>query len=68
MGEDRFEAATDGFGGVTLGCALLAAAQSAEVPLHSFHAYFLRAVPEDRPTELAVERLRDGRRFSHRRV
>jgi acyl-CoA thioesterase-2 len=68
LGEDRFEAATDGFGGVTLGCALLAAAQSAPVPLHSFHAYFLRAVPGDRPTELAVERLRDGRRFSHRRV
>jgi acyl-CoA thioesterase-2 len=68
VGEDRFEARLDGFGGVTLGCAALAAALTSERPLHSLHTYFLRAVPLDRPVMLAVERVRDGRRFSHRRV
>jgi len=67
-GEDRFAARGDGFGGVTLGRAALAAALSTDRALHSLHSYFLRAVPIDRPVELAVERLRDGRRFSHRRV
>ena len=67
-GEDRFTARVDGFGGVTLGCAALAAALTTERTLHSLHTYFLRAVPIDRPVELAVERVRDGRRFSHRRV
>jgi acyl-CoA thioesterase-2 len=67
-GDDRFTARLDGFGGVTLGCAVLAAALASERALHSFHAYFLRAVPTDHPVVFAVERLRDGRRFSHRRV
>jgi acyl-CoA thioesterase-2 len=68
VADDRFQTRLDGFGGVTLGCATLAAALTVERPLHSFHAYFLRAVPSERPVTLAVERLRDGRRFSHRRV
>jgi acyl-CoA thioesterase-2 len=68
VGEDRFAARGDGFGGVTLGCATLAAALSTDRALHSLHSYFLRAVPLDRPLELVVERMRDGRRFSHRRV
>ena len=67
-GEDRFTARGDGFGGVTLGCAALAAALTSARALHSLHTYFLRGVPIDRPVELVVERLRDGRRFSHRRV
>ena len=67
-GPDRFTTRLDGFGGVTLGCATLSAALTTDRPLHSLHAYFLRGVPVDREIELAVERLRDGRRFSHRRV
>jgi len=68
-GEDRFAAQLDGFGGITLACALLATARTAApLPLHSFHAYFLRAVPTERPAEIVVERLRDGRRFRHRRT
>jgi acyl-CoA thioesterase-2 len=54
---------------VTLGCATLAAARTcAGRSLASLHTYFLRAVPIDRSVTLRVERLRDGRRFSHRRV
>jgi acyl-CoA thioesterase-2 len=68
VADDRFETRLDGFGGVTLGCAALAAALTTDRALHSLHTYFLRAVPVDRPVELSVERLRDGRRFSHRRA
>lgn len=69
IGEDRFRARLDGFGGITLGCATLAASRSCpERALCSSHAYFLRPVPSDRPVDLVVERVRDGRRFAHRRV
>jgi acyl-CoA thioesterase-2 len=67
-GDDLFRARLPGFGGVTLGCATLAAARSTDLALHSLHVYFLRAVPTDRPALLAVLRVRDGRRFAHRRV
>jgi len=68
-GEDRFRARLPGFGGVTLGCAALAAARStASLALHSLHVYFLRAVPTSEPALLRVTRVRDGRRFAHRRV
>ncbi len=67
-GEDAFHAQLPGFGGVTLGCATLAAARTTPLSLHSLHVYFLRAVPTDRPTLLRVSRVRDGRRFAHRRV
>jgi acyl-CoA thioesterase II len=54
---------------VTLGCATLAAARTCnEKALHSLHMYFFRPVPTEQPVELAVERVRDGRRFAHRRV
>jgi len=69
VGEDRFRANLDGFGGVTIGCATVAASRTcSERALSSFHTYFLRPVPTDRPVELAVERIRDGRRLAHRRV
>jgi acyl-CoA thioesterase II len=68
VGGDRFTARLDGFGGVTLGCATLAAALSTDRALHALHAWFLRPVPVDRPVELVVERVRDGRRFAQRRV
>jgi len=67
-GDGVFRAFLPGFGGVTLGCATLLAARSSALSLHSLHVYFLRAVPTDRPAELVVSRVRDGRRFAHRRV
>ena len=69
IGDDCFRTALPGFGGVTLGCATRAAALTCrERALHSLHTYFLRPVPPGATVELAVERLRDGRRFAHRRV
>jgi len=69
VGEDTFGARLDGFGAVTLGCATLAAARTCpERFLHSLHMYFLRPVVPEQRVELAVERVRDGRRFAHRRV
>jgi acyl-CoA thioesterase-2 len=68
-GTDRFTAVLEGFGGITLGCAALAAARTCpERTLHSLHTYFLRPVLPGATVELVVERLRDGRRFAHRRV
>jgi len=67
-GDDRYLARLPGFGGVTLGCATLAAARTTELSLHSLHVYFLRAVPRTEPALLRVSRVRDGRRFAHRRV
>jgi acyl-CoA thioesterase-2 len=67
-GEDRYRAELPGFGGVTLGCATLAAARSTSLALHSLHVYFLRPVPPERPSTLQVSRVRDGRRFALRRV
>ena len=64
-----FTAELDGFGGFTVGCATLAAARSVEgLGLHSIHTCFLRPVRTDRPTELRVEALSNGRRFARRRV
>lgn len=66
---DRFRAALDGFGGTTLGCAARAAASTCEErSLISLHSFFLRPVLPDTRAELHVERVRDGRRFAHRRV
>jgi len=67
-GDGVFRALLPGFGGITLGCATLLAARTSALSLHSLHVYFLRAVPMDRPAELVVSRVRDGRRFAQRRV
>lgn len=58
------------FGGQVLGQALAAAAQTVPVerPVHSLHAYFLRAGDLRRPILYQVERLRDGHSFATRRV
>lgn len=57
------------FGGVVLGQATLAAGRTAPDPtLHSLHAYFLRGGRIGVPIEYAVERVRDGRTFTSRRV
>jgi acyl-CoA thioesterase II len=58
------------FGGQVAAQCLLAAAATVEpgrLP-HSFHGYFLRAGRSDMPVILEVERDRDGRSFSARRV
>jgi len=53
-----------------LGQALSAAAQtvSADRAVHSLHGYFLRAGDLRRPIVYSVDRLRDGKSFSTRRV
>jgi acyl-CoA thioesterase II len=58
------------FGGQVFGQALSAATQTvgSERPVHSAHGYFLRAGDLNRPIVYQVDRLRDGRSFSTRRV
>jgi len=57
------------WGGATLACAVLAACRSCpDKDLHSLHSWFLRPVLAETPARVAVERLRDGRQISHRRV
>lgn len=58
------------FGGQFL-AQCLAAAQATldgDRPAHSLHGYFLRPGDGDRRLKITVERLRDGRSFSHRQV
>ncbi len=58
------------FGGQVVAQALVAATATVTPahPVHSLHAYFLRGGDVDVPIEYDVERLRDGRSFSARRV
>lgn len=58
------------FGGQVLGQALSAATQTVpgDRPVHSVHGYFIRAGVLERPIVYEVDRLRDGRSFSTRRV
>lgn len=58
------------FGGQVLGQALAAAAYTvpAERPVHSLHGYFLRQGDARRPIVYEVDRIRDGKSFTTRRV
>ena len=58
------------FGGQVAGQALVAAGRTvpAERPVHSLHAYFLRPGDPTVPIVYTVDRLRDGRSFTTRRV
>ena len=58
------------FGGQVLGQTLVAAGRTVQTgrQVHSMHGYFLRAGDSSEPITFAVERLRDGRSFSARRV
>jgi len=58
------------FGGQVAGQALVAAGRTvpADRPVHSLHAYFLRAGDPAAPIVYLVDRLRDGRSFTSRRV
>ncbi len=58
------------FGGQVAGQALVAAGRTvpAERPVHSLHAYFIRPGDPTVPLIYLVERVRDGRSFTTRRV
>jgi acyl-CoA thioesterase-2 len=58
------------FGGMVAAQSVVAAGRtvSAERPLHSLHAYFLRPGRHDAPLRFVVDRIRDGRTFTTRRV
>ncbi len=75
-GEDVFEGQSHDyvgsriFGGQVLGQALMSASHTVDVdkPCHSLHGYFLRGGDIQKPVFYQVERLRDGRSLSARRV
>lgn len=58
------------FGGLVAGQALMAASRTVEPdrPVHSLHAYFLRPGDFSVPIIYEVDRIRDGRSFTTRRV
>ena len=58
------------FGGQVAGQALVAAGRTVppDRPVHSLHAYFIRPGDPDLPIVYTVDRIRDGRSFSTRRV
>ncbi len=69
-GMSRFSPAPQVYGGQVMGQALVAAYQCVEdnMRAHSMHCYFLRGGDMDNPIIYEVERTRDGRAFSSRRV
>src|SRR4051794_4532574 len=58
------------FGGQVAGQALVAAGRTVpeDRPVHSLHAYFLRPGDAGAPIVYNVDRIRDGRSFTTRRV
>jgi acyl-CoA thioesterase II len=76
LGDDRFrgqsnpDTLTRVFGGQVAAQALIAASATVapDRPVHSLHSYFLRPGDPSTPIDYEVERLRDGRGFSARRV
>jgi len=56
------------YGGQLLANALGAAMQTAPWRPHTLHAFFLNSGSVAKPVAAAVSRMRDGRRFAHRRV
>jgi acyl-CoA thioesterase-2 len=57
------------FGGMVAGQSVVAAGLTVERGLlHSLHAYFLRPGGHDSPIRFVVDRIRDGRTFTTRRV
>src|SRR5678816_4908457 len=58
------------FGGQVVGQSLSAAAQTVpeDRPVHSMHGYFLRTGNASRPIVYDVDRIRDGKSFTTRRV
>lgn len=70
IGQNQYKPDGRVYGGQVLAQSVIAA--SATLPedrlIHSLHGYFLRAGDVNEPIEFGVERLRDGRSFSARRV
>ena len=70
IGQNQYKPDGRVFGGQVVAQSVVAAA--ATLPddrlIHSLHGYFLRAGDVSEPIEFGVERLRDGRSFSARRV
>ncbi len=69
-GKQPLEALQRVFGGQVAGQALVAAGRTVppERPVHSLHAYFLRPGDPSVPIVYEVDRIRDGRSFTTRRV
>lgn len=69
-GKQPTEALQRVFGGQVAGQALVAAGRTvpADRPVHSLHAYFLRPGDPSVPIVYEVDRIRDGRSFTTRRV
>lgn len=68
-GESRDVGGRSVFGGQVLGQALVAACRTVnERSAHSLHAYFLRPGDMNAPILYEVDRIRDGRSFSTRRI
>jgi acyl-CoA thioesterase-2 len=75
LGEDRFRADSEPdrfgriFGGQMIAQAMSAACTTVpDKPPHSLHAYFVQAGLSEQPVEMHVDRVRDGRSMSSRRV
>ncbi len=68
--EDRKGMGPRLFGGQVLGQALAAASRTVDEdrPCHSLHAYFLRPGSPSTPVLYSVDRIRDGRSFTTRRI
>ncbi|HHQ13873.1 MAG TPA: acyl-CoA thioesterase II, partial [Chromatiales bacterium] len=68
-GQSRDVGSPQVFGGQVLGQALTAASRTVpDRQVHSLHAYFLRAGDVNAPIVYEVDRARDGRSFSNRRI
>lgn len=69
-GISRFSPAPQVYGGQVLGQALMAAYQCVDEGMraHSIHCYFLRGGDMESPIIYEVERTRDGKAFSSRRI
>ena len=75
LGDDRFRAHSEPdrfgrvFGGQMIAQAMSAASATVpDKPPHSLHAYFVQAGVPEQPLDLHVDRVRDGRSMSARRV
>ncbi|WP_113903611.1 MULTISPECIES: acyl-CoA thioesterase [Brevibacterium] len=70
LGRSQYKPDGRVFGGQVLAQCIVAAARTMPEArlIHSLHGYFLRAGDVAEPIEFGVERLRDGRSFSARRV
>ncbi len=69
QGDSRDIGSPNVYGGQVLGQALFAASQTVEGrEAHSLHGYFLRPGDKNAPVDYEVDRIRDGRSYTTRRV